>query len=379
MDNKEREIKELNKKIGTSNTVILKLQEDLGEIAFADDSEKKGESLANEKLKEIEAIDKKISEEHNRIQEILNAVERADEIEALRKSLNDKIRSIEQDNMSNYETIGRAGYEAYKHGELPEERYAEFFEEVVKLKLHIEELELEKSRLEDSINSLTLFKRVKAGARTLYLKNSISGNYRLLQKDYKKSGEKLCHSELVMNLEAESVEHAMKPFKENLAGLEKLEKESIALSSENEQLKGSLEGLGAGANAVRTVSQIEKDVNDYYYLRKGKLREIGELLFLNQKDPVVKSPKAKNILKDIEKENVSINEYQNEISRYEAEMEIERQNREIEQLNKKINGYEEKIQTYSQEADQLKERISNAVEDIKKLEGTAKPGDKKND
>jgi predicted RNase H-like nuclease (RuvC/YqgF family) len=373
MDTLERQIRYLNEKIKTSEEVINNLQEALGEIAFADDADKKTVSMAADLLKEIEAIDKTISDEHNRIEEILNAVERADEIEALRKSLNERIRSIEKDNVSNYETIGRAGYEAFNNGELPAERYAEFFDEVVKLKLQIEEIELEKERLEKSINSQNLFYKIKIQAKLLYLKNSAFGHYRTLQKNYKRSGENLCHSELVMNLEAESVEKAMEPFKENLAGLEKLEKESIALSSENEQLKGSLEGLGAGGNAVRTVSQIEKDVNDNYTQRKIKLREAGELLYLNKKDPAVKTKNAKSLIKDLDKELNSISEYQNEITRCESEIEIERQNKEIETLNKKINGYEEKIQNYSQEADHLKQRINSAVKDIKKLEETGTP------
>jgi len=379
MDNKERQIKELNSKIKTSEEVLQNLREDLGEIAFAEDNDKIAESLAAGVLNDLESLDKKVSEEHQRIQEILNAVERADEIEALRKSLNDRISSIEKDNMSNYETIGRAGYEAYKNKELPADRYAEFFDEIAKLKLQTDELELEKKHLEDSLGSLNFFNKIKVQTKILFLKNSISGNYRILQKTYKCSGENLCHSELVMNLEAESVENAMKPFKENLAGLEKLEKESIALSTENEQLKGSLEGLGAGTNAVRTVSQIEKDVNDFYSERKIKLKEAGELLYLNQKDPAVRSKNAKAIIKDIEKENNNINDYQNEISRIEAEIEIDRQNREIEQLNKKIIGYEDKIQNYSQEAEQLKQRISSAVEDIKKLEESSLSGDKNDD
>lgn len=379
MDTLERQIKELNEKIKTSKDVILNLQIDLGEVAFSDDNEKKSESLASEILNDIASIDKKISEEHQRIQEILNAVERSDEIEALRKSLNDKIRSIEKDNVSNYETIGRAGYEAYHSGELPAERYAEFFDEVVKLKLQIEELETEKKGLEESLGEQGVFGKIKNGAKVLYLRNAIAGDYRMLQKNYKRSGEKLCHSELVMNLEAESVENAMRPVKENLAGIEKLEKENIALTSENEKIIGNLEGLGAGTNAVRTVSQIEKAVNDFYADRKRKMQEAGELIYLNQKDSAAKSKKAKAVIKDLEKENQNISDYQNEIKRCEADLEIERQNKEIEALNKKINGYEEKIQNYSQEAEQLKDRISSAVEDIRKLEESSRTGESENE
>ena len=375
MDNKERQIKELNDKIGISEAAVKNLQKELGEAALADSSDKNADSLASHLIKEITEIDRKVDSEHKRIQDILNAVERTDEIEALRKSLNDRIRSIEKDNISNYETIGRAGYEAFKSGELPAEKYAELFDEVIKMKLQTEELELEKAHLEDGGKEQGFFGRMKAGAKVLYLKNSISGNYRLLQKYYKKSGERLCHSELVMNLEAESVRSAMQPVRENLAGIEKLEKESSALSSENEKLLGNLEGLGAGTNAVRTVAQIEKDVNDLYRERNAKLDEAGGILYLNQKDSAAKSKKARDIIKEIDKQNRSIEDCQNEIKRLEAELEIERQNREIESLNKKIAGYEEKIQNYSQEAEQLKDKIDSAAREIKKLEESTKAGD----
>ena len=111
---------------------------------------------------------------------------------------------------------GGPGYEAYKDGELPSDKYADIFAEIVKTMLKIDNAEAEMERLDDSGESRKFFNRVKEGARKLYLKNSVSGYYKQLQRQYKKAGEKICHSELIMNLEAESVENAVKPFKENL-------------------------------------------------------------------------------------------------------------------------------------------------------------------
>ena len=245
METNERQIRELGRKVEASEAVISRYYEDAGEAAFAGGEDRKG-SVAAELLNRAAAIDIEVENEHKRISDILSAVERTDEIDALRKNLKEKIRSIEKDNMSNYETIGRASFEAYKEGELPQDKYSEVFTEIVKLRLRIDEYESELKRLDAAVGSRKLMEKFRDGTRRLYLKNSMAGSYKTLQRQYKKAGEKICHSELVMNLEAESVENALKPFRVNMKGIEKLEKEHEKLSSENEKLRGNLEGLGAG-------------------------------------------------------------------------------------------------------------------------------------
>ena len=378
MENKERLIKELENKIEQSEAAVNILYERIGEDLFAAEPEKKEASLAASILSEIETIDKEVNAERARIDNILAAVERADEIEALRKSLTVKIKSIEKDNISNYETIGRASYQAYKDGELPSEKYRDTFAEIIRIMIKIENSETERERLDDSSIELKFFDKVKSGARKIYLKNAVSGYYSQLQRQYKKAGEVICHSELVMNLEAESLDNAMKPFRENMQGIEKLEQEDQELNSETEKLQGSLEGLGVQANPVKTISEIEKKINEMYKQRKEKQREAGELVYLNQKDSLAKIASVKLIFKDIKKEMDLIFSWQDEIKSYEAEIEIERQNKEILALNKKISGYEEKITNYSQEADQLKEKIQLAEKNIKKLEDAAKNGEDDN-
>ncbi|HAK46540.1 MAG TPA: hypothetical protein DCO79_11565, partial [Spirochaeta sp.] len=353
--------------------------ERIGELLLVAGAEKREASLAGNVLKDIEALDLELNSERERIDNILNAVERADEIEALRKNLLQKIRSIEKDNVSNYETIGRASFEAYKDGELPSDKYADIFADIVKIMLKTDDAESERDRLAEGREDRKIFERVKTGARSLYLRNAISGYYHQLQRQYKKAGEQICHSELVMNLEAQSVENAVKPFRENLHGIENLEKEDRKLNSETEKLQGNLEGLGVATNPVKTVNDIENHINELYGKRKDMQREAGELIALNRKDDLAKTVKVKSILKDIDKENDSIADMQQEIKRYEAEIEIERQNSEIRNLNKKISGFEEKITNYSQEADQLKEKIQAAEENIKNLEEASDSGEEDND
>ncbi len=378
MENKERQIRDLEKKIDLAESVIDVQYENIGEVIFAAEAEKKESSLASGILREIDEIDDEVNSERERINNILNAVERADEIEAIRKSLTEKIRSIEKDNISNYETIGRASFEAFKAGELPSDKYADIFSEIVKTMVKIDDHEAEATRLEDKTDQLGLFDKMKSGARKIYLKNAVNGYYRQLQRQYKKAGANICHSELVMNLEAESVEKAMTPFRENLEGLEKLEKEDQELTSETEKLQGNLEGLGVQSNAVKTVNDIEKHINKLYLARKDKQREAGQLIFLNQKDVLARSSKVKVILKEIRNEKDVITESREEIERCKAEIEIEKHNREIKALNRKINGFEEKISSYSQEADQLKEKIQQAEQNIKKLETSSGNGEEEN-
>ncbi|MDC7227382.1 MAG: hypothetical protein PQJ61_11525 [Spirochaetales bacterium] len=379
MENKERQIKDLEKRIRLSESALSLHFEKIGEIILAADDEKKEASLTAGLLKQIHNLDSAIKTERKRIDNILSAVERADEIEALRKSLTQKIRSIEKDNVSNYETIGRASYEAYKDGELPADKYSGIFAEIVKIMLKIDQAEDERDRLNKVKSDSKFFDRVKAGARSLYLKNAVSSYYLQLQRQYKRAGEQICHSELVMNLEAESVENALKPFKENLEGIEKLEKEDEKLTSETEKLQGSLEGLGVESNPVKTVNEIENQINLHYEHRMRLQREAGEMVSLNRKDVLAKPSAVKAILKDIDKENTEIAEMQELVKRYKAELEIERQNQEINELNKKINGFEEKISNYSIEADQLKEKIQAAEENIRKLEEASNNSEDEND
>ena len=368
MENKERQIKDLKKKIELAGSAVTVHYEHIGEIAFSQNAEKKESSTIGGILNEMAGIDNEINKERERINNILNTVERSDEIEALRKSLNQKIRSIEKDNISNYETIGRASYEAFKDGELPEDKYADIFAEIVKLMLKIENAETEKASIEEGAADYGFLGKVKAGARGLYLKNTVSDYYNTLQRHYKKAGEKICHTDLVMNLEAESVKNAVKPVKANLEGIEKLEKEEEKLTSETEMLQGNLENLGVKNSAVRTVNEIEAAINELYLKRREKQKEAGEVLFLNKKDELAKIAEIKNIFKDINRENDGIQACRNDIQRLEADIEIERQNREINALNKKINGYEEKISNYNQEAEQLKAKIQQVEKNIKKLE-----------
>ena len=251
MESKERQIKDLKKKIELSESAINVHYEHIGEVSFAAETEKKEASSAAALLREIAEIDADVNSERTRINEILNAVERADEIEALRKSLIQKMKSIEKDNISNYETIGRASFEAYKAGELPEDKYSDIFSEIVKMITKINDAEVEKSRIEDENKTAGFLGRVKSGARIVYLKSAVNGYYNNLQRQYKKAGERICHSELIMTLETASVENAVKPVKENLEGIEKLEKEEEKLNSETEKLQGNLEGLGVESNAVK--------------------------------------------------------------------------------------------------------------------------------
>ena len=378
MENNERLINDFEKKIGLAEAAVKNQFENIGDIIFAADSEEKKSSKTVEILNEIEKIDAEITFERERINNILNTVERADEIEALRKSLTENIRSIEKDNISNYETIGRASFEAYKAGELPADKYERIFGDIVKILVKIDDSESEKARLEEKREDGGVLERLKSGARTLFLKNSISSYYHQLQRQYKKAGEQICHSELIMTLEAESVENAVKPFKENLQGIEKLAQEDLKLTSENEKLKGSLEGLGVQANPIKTISAIEKHVNDLYLERKSKQAAAGEMISLNRKDVLAKIPAVVVILKSIDKQKKDIAGWRDGIKRCEAEIEIERKNKEIRSLNKKITGFEEKISNYSQEAEQLKAKISLAEENIKKLADTAEDGEKTN-
>lgn len=378
MENKERQIKDLEKKIELAESAVKIHFEQIGELAIAADDEKKDASLTVDLLREIEKVDSEINHERERINDILSSVERADDIEALRKSLTDKIKSIEKDNISNYETIGRASYEAYKEGELPSERYAGIFAEIIRVMVKIDDSESERERITSGREEYGFFKRLKSGARGLYLKNAVTSSYNQLQRQYKKAGEQICHSELIMNLEAESVENAVKPFRENMEGIEKLEQEDQKLTSENEELRGNLEGLGVQTNAVKTVSEIENHINDLYFERKAKQNETGEMISLNRMDSLAKLVKVKEILKDINKEKASVTGWQEEIKACEAEIEIERQNNEIKALNKKINGFEEKITNYSEEAEQLKAQINLAEENIKKLEDASNSGDNEN-
>ena len=379
MDNNERRIKELEAEIEKRELVIQDYYERIGEIIFAADDDKKEGSLAGKMLNEIVEIDAELNSERKRIENILSAVDRADEIEALRKNLMQKIRSIEKDNVSNYETIGRASFEAYKDGELPADRYENIFADIIKIMIKIDDDENERNHLSEKEKSAGILQRIKLKARSLYLKNVVSSHYLQLQRQYKKAGEKICNSELVMNLEADSVERALKPYRENLEGIEKLEMEDKKLDSETAKLQGSLEGLGAEANPIRTVNEIEKHVNNLYEKRKSILIESGELIAMNPKDPLAKTSGIKAVLKDISGENDAISSCEEAIKHCEAEMEIERQNKEIRALNKKIVGYEEKIINYSQEADQLKEKIQAVEQNIKKLEKATKDGEEQND
>ena len=378
MENKERQIKDLEEKIRDREKAVNDLYEKIGEILFAADDDKKEGSLAFKLLNDISELDKELSLERQRIDNILAAVERADEIESLRKNLMQKIRSIEKDNVSNFETIGRAAFEAYKDGELPADKYSDIFKDIVNTMIKIDDSENERDRIAERGKNGKFLDKIRLKARALYLKNVVSSNYLQLQRQYKKAGEKICNSELVMNLEAESVEKALQPFRENLQGIEKLELEDKKLDSETAKLRGSLEGLGAEVNPIRTVNDIEKHINELYEKRRLLLCETGEIIVLNPKDPLAKPADVKNLLKDIAKENSAIAAYEEEIKRCEAEMEIDRQNREIRALNKKISGFEEKISNYNQEADQLKEKIQAAEENIKKLEKASKDEDENN-
>ncbi len=368
MENKEREIKDLEKKIKDAEKALGRLFVKAGEAASLQKEETLNASAASELLKKIEDLVKSTDSERIRIQDILATVERTDEIDALRSSLTSKIRSIEKDNISNYETIGRASYEAYKSGELPEEKYADIFMEIVKTIVKIDNYESEQQRLTEQEKAAKLVDRLRNKARSLYLKNLISGHYNQLQRQYKRAGEKICHSELVMNLEAESVENALGSFRANMAGIEQLEKEDQALNSETEKLRGNLEGLGVQNGALKTVEKIETHINEMYEEGRRLRAEIGEMVSSNRKDPLAKAAGVKAVLKEIDSEKKVIEDSRKEIIRLESEIEIEQKNQEIEALNKKINGYKEKISNFSAEADQLKSVIQAAEENIKKLE-----------
>ncbi|MDC7125173.1 MAG: hypothetical protein PQJ46_06390 [Spirochaetales bacterium] len=327
-------------------------------------------SVAAGIIKEIIELDKELTEERERLDGILAAMERADEIDAIRKSLNSKIKSIEKDNMSNYETIGRAAFEAYKDNQLQHENYDKIFSDVVKMIKKIDETESAIAMLVESDNK-KLFDRVKNSSRSMYLKKICSSYYKQLQRYYKNAGESICNSELILNLEADSVQHAIKPFKENLEGLEKIEEETSKLTDEDEKLKGNLEGLGVQSSPVRTINTIEKHINQLYEQRKYKQHEAGYILSSNRKDPLCKKSEIKVFLKEIDGKLKEVDTINTEIQNLKDDIEVEKQLVNIESMSKKIEFYNEKIQKYNIEIEELQKKIllsEDVIQKLKKVE-----------
>ncbi len=375
MKDKEIQIKDLEKKIHLAESAVRLHYVKIGEAAYESENEKKEASTVSELMKQISDIDSKINSERERITNILNTVERSDEIDVLRKSLKNKIRSIEKDNVSNYETIGRAAYEAFKDGDLQSDKYADLFVAIVRSMSKINEAESEQKEIEDNEKAGNFFKRVKDKFRRVYLKKSVSAHYMQLKGHYKKAGENICGSDIITSLETESVENAVKPFKENLQGIEKLEKEELELNSENEKLQNDLKGFGVGANAVKTVNEIESNINLLYNNSTEAKREAGEVLYNNKNDVLAKTPKIRELIKEVRKEKDSVISCEKEIKKIEIEIEIDIQKTEKEELNKKISSCEDKISDYSQQAEQLKDKLRLTEENIKKLEDSASNGE----
>ncbi len=372
MENKERQIKDFEKSIEKTGDLIRQLYLDSGSIAYAEFKNSSDDSSASTYMTGISKLDRLIADELSRKDNIIKTAKRSDEIEEIRKSLKQQIRLLEKDNISNYETIGRASFEAFRQGSLPMENYEQIFADIIGSKEKIKQLEDDQIDIEAALGREKLLRKVQLTAKKISNKSSISSQYRLLSKHYRKAGEQICNSELIMNLEADSVKNAVQPFRDNLDGMEKLEMEDQQLHLEKEELRGSLEGLGAGDNLKKTIADLDQLIAEYNSEREELLVSVGEILYNNQKDPLSDNDKMKDIFSQINDANSEITVFNAEIEKLKAEAEIEKQNKEIQSLNKKIYGYEEKIQSFSDETGKLKDQIKKAEDEIKKLETVIK-------
>lgn len=321
-------------------------------------------SPLKETLREIAAVQKTESSLTDTIETINRLKARSEELGEGLKEWERKISRKEKEVSVYYEPVGRAAYQAYRAGELTGPVYDEIFEE-------IDESQSRLTVIEDEL-------RHSAGEKNSFIsrigkKGRLKSEERRLGKAFSGAGEALLESqELYSELQTETMEAALKPYRQYRQEFQTLSEERRAMEEEQLRLADELKGLRADEGKAGRIRELEGELSQVRHRLTQMYSAAGKMIANGGVDelPAEDDSAAEGTLRRLERLQALKQEAAAAVEEKEG---LERERRiaglqgEEAAMQEKISEHREKIARHQSAVEELERKIAETEDQIRQL------------
>lgn len=369
MQSKEQKIEEVRKGIKDTEKKMLSAEISLGDKLFFNADPALLEN--NKAYKEAKSLNKEIDRFTEAINSITGNQERIKGLTTKKKEYTAEIDRLEKENHELYESVGKVFYNAFKTGDINENKYQEIFAPALSKEEKIAQVRDDLNDLEKTAKDKNFIKMVMDSGKKTVLLGNLSLQQKALLKDLQKAGERICQEGLVVEEKGVPLSSAVEPFLHNKGLIESLTEQKRLLEEEVELLNQQILDLSEGKKPSQRIEELEERIES--------LRKDLEIQYRSLTDFALKTL-DKNLLsafsydmEELAALTESLDNQHKDLERLLAVAEIDRLDKKITDMNLRIRTLEDNIKRQQEEIKRHKREIAKAQKEKETLEPVAFP------